>query len=107
MLTAFTCKRCGQNYGVSRIFQLCVSADPSSGVLDLRCPICESYWNLTIENEWVIAGGREELPDPVIVEHQRIYLPGIGTQRDSSGITVTVSGGSYFIPYRQQGQTKL
>ncbi|MHC9544371.1 MAG: hypothetical protein AB9903_33060 [Vulcanimicrobiota bacterium] len=73
----------------------------------MRCPICGSYSSLTIENEWVIAGGREELPDPVIVEHQRIYLPGISTQRDSSGITVTVSGGSYFIPYRKQGQTQL
>jgi len=107
MLTALTCRKCGHNYGVSKVFQLCTSADPSSGVLCLRCPVCGSNWSLTIENEWIIAGGIEELPDPVIVEHQRIYLPGISTKRDSSGITVTVSGGSCFIPYHQQENTIL
>ncbi|MGV8121103.1 MAG: hypothetical protein AB2L14_15190 [Candidatus Xenobiia bacterium LiM19] len=78
-----------------------------SGVFCFDCPICGSHWSLAIENEWIIAGGREELPDPVMVEHQRIYLPGISTERDSSGITVTVSGTSCFIPYGRQGHSVL
>ncbi len=103
MKTCLTCKQCRQDFGVTSIFGLCNSADQLTGELCFHCPMCESTMSLTIENDWIIAGGREELPDPVIVEHQRIYLPGIITKRDSSGITVTVSNASYFIPFVPSG----
>jgi len=103
MMTALSCKKCGQNYSISKLFGLCRDADPASRELRFCCPICGSVWTLTVDNEWIICGGLEELPDPVMVEHQRIYLPGIKVQCGPAGITVSVSGADHFIPYRPQG----
>jgi len=102
MMTALSCKKCGQNYSISKLFGLCRDADPASGELRFCCPICGSVCTLTVENEWIICGGLEELPDPVMVEHQRIYLPGIKVEGGSAGLTVSVSGSVHFIPYRPQ-----